>query len=100
MTLFCLEKIASQCSEQITGAGSRKVQPSFCFEVRKAVSFFVGRVQELRSLESFLDSKKDLLVISGLGGQGKTQLCRKFLNSITEKGGIGVVWLQGENLIT
>lgn len=52
---------------------------AICFRYRAPDVNFTGRSKELTSLECLIDNKRHIVVVSGLGGIGKTQLVRKFI---------------------
>ena len=52
---------------------------------------FIGREGELKALD-YAMSKGGLIFVSGFGGIGKTELCRKFSSIYSVKTGCKVVW--------
>ncbi len=57
---------------------------------------FVGRDKELEEIQKFYENPMiQCLVISGMGGQGKTELCRKFINNLNAT---CITWLNGKSL--
>jgi len=59
---------------------------------------FTGREGELRALDEAL-SEKSLVFVNGFGGIGKTELCRKFSSTFSERTGCKVVWTTYEGSI-
>lgn len=43
----------------------------------KSVSYFIGRETELQELRQRIEEKRKSVLVSGMGGIGKTQICRK-----------------------
>lgn len=98
---FVSESLASIGSDDaiIAANPSGQSHPSspipFRFRVSKPTQFFVGRQPELDQLYEFYRTRSNfLIVISGMGGQGKTQLCLQFLNTLTHQPSL--IWLNGD----
>ena len=51
----------------------------------KPVSYFVGREKELQDLRQKVEQGQKLILISGMGGIGKTHLCRKLFEEYSLK---------------
>lgn len=86
--------------EELSGIPSSKdngVKPIH-FGVIQPTPYFVGRVEEVRQpSDRFLNRSQPILVISGMGGQGKTELCRKFITTLkTQESSLSVIWLGGD----
>jgi len=45
--------------------------------IRKMSSFFVGRESELDSIKKIVESGNGAALVTGIGGMGKTEICRK-----------------------
>ncbi|QNU68298.1 tetratricopeptide repeat protein [Ruminiclostridium herbifermentans] len=54
-------------------------EPNFILTVNADTTpteYFVGREDEIRNLKEFIRTKQKLILVSGMGGIGKTHLCR------------------------
>ena len=73
-------------------------------QVEKPLSIFVGRTKELQALNQlFTDRKTCCVLISAIGGQGKTVLAKKFIKDLLKDGSSfppAVNWLNGETMQT
>ena len=62
----------------------QKIEPKKTYEFKQPVASFIGREEILNEIKASLPSvsneKTKVLVLSGLGGVGKTQLSRKFIS--------------------
>lgn len=48
----------------------------------KPVYYFTGRETELKDLRQWIESGQESVLVSGMGGIGKTHICRKLLKNI------------------
>lgn len=55
----------------------------------KPVSYFIGRETELQDLRQRIEEGRKSVLVSGMGGIGKTQICRKLFNEYNIKNGSG-----------
>ena len=65
----------------------------------RRIRSFVGREAELQAIESLLESSADepcIVVVHGLSGIGKTQLCRKYLETHTAEYEL-VQWISADH---
>lgn len=53
----------------------------------KPVSYFTGREAELQTLRKKIETERESVLISGMGGIGKTQICRKLFDEYTAHNG-------------
>lgn len=53
----------------------------------KPVSYFTGRETELQELRQRIEEGRKSVLVSGMGGIGKTQICRKLFNEYNVKNG-------------
>lgn len=53
----------------------------------KPVSYFTGREIELQELRQRIEDGRKSVLVSGIGGIGKTQICRKLFNEYNVKNG-------------
>lgn len=53
----------------------------------KPVSYFTGRETELQELRQRIEDGRKSVLVSGMGGIGKTQICRKLFNEYNVKNG-------------
>ena len=51
----------------------------------KLVSYFTGRETELQDLRKWIEEGRKSVLVSGMGGIGKTQICRKLFEEYSEK---------------
>ena len=51
----------------------------------KSVSYFTGREVELKELRQRIEERRKSVLVSGIGGIGKTQICRKLFEEYVEK---------------
>ena len=51
----------------------------------KPVSYFIGREVELKELRQRIEEKRKSVLVSGMGGIGKTHICRKLFEECVEK---------------
>ncbi|UPA54715.1 NB-ARC domain-containing protein [Wolbachia pipientis] len=79
----------------------------FRFEVRNPVGSFTGRKTELEKLhESIQESRgvatiiSQLAIISGLGGVGKTELARKYIEKHSKDYSNNIIWINAETYET
>ncbi|MGL9758152.1 MAG: tetratricopeptide repeat protein [Wolbachia sp.] len=79
----------------------------FRFEVRNPVGLFTGRKTELEKLhESIQESQgvatiiSQLASISGLGGVGKTELARKYIEKHSKDYSNNIIWINAETYET
>jgi len=87
-----IEKLSTHIS------ASRQKQPAYDplhFNVPRSISNFTGRDELLQQLVVSLDQKPCVLVISGMGGVGKTSLIRHFVNQ-NEVAHCNILWLATE----
>jgi tetratricopeptide (TPR) repeat protein/nucleoside phosphorylase len=92
--------------EKVGGAGEAS-RPGVLFEgpggsEAQAVRHFTGRDDELAQLEQLLlDNRTVCVVVSGIGGIGKTTLTEAFVATRAQRlFPAGVAWLDGEKLIS
>lgn len=52
----------------------------------KPVSYFTGRETELHELRQRIEDKRKSVLVSGMGGIGKTHICRKLFEEYLKKG--------------
>lgn len=55
----------------------------------KPVSYFIGRETELEDLRQRIEEGRKSVLVSGMGGVGKTQICRKLFHEYKIKNGKG-----------
>jgi serine/threonine protein kinase len=75
------------------------------YKIGAPVSTFTGRHAELREIASLLSSKKtkmksgfrNVVVLEGLGGIGKTNLARRFAQVFSQQCGGDVIWIMAES---
>ncbi|WP_410542226.1 tetratricopeptide repeat protein [Wolbachia endosymbiont of Tetranychus urticae] len=82
---------------------NKQVREPIWFDVKKPVSLFTGRKEELADLHRKIHrgSKKATLIsqitsISGLGGIGKTQLAREYIQEYS-KDYYNIIWINAES---
>ncbi|CAL8068631.1 unnamed protein product [Orchesella dallaii] len=87
----------------VGGTSSRKVPIGVRFDVQQPVRLFTGRLKELAELhEKLQESKSKATVISqmasivGLGGIGKTELARMYIQKYGEYYDNNVIWISAE----
>ena len=87
-------------------AGQQVREPVW-FDVKKPVSLFTGREEELIDLHSKIQrSPKKVTVISqitsisGLGGIGKTELARQYIQEYSKDHYNNVIWVNAESEVT
>ena len=51
----------------------------------KPVSYFTGRETELQELRQRIEEGRKSVLVSGMGGIGKTHICRKLFEEYTKK---------------
>lgn len=71
-----------------------------CFAPPPHNLYFVGRTKELEEIKGLFTNPcpPKLCVVSGIGGQGKTELCRQFCKNFDNKlSPPTVTWLNGSN---
>ena len=80
---------------------------SIRFDIKEPVSLFTGRKQELSDLHSKIQrgSEKVTVIsqmtsISGLGGVGKTELAREYINEHSQDYDNNVIWIDAESEVT
>lgn len=67
------------------------------FNITPPIRTFVGRENELVQVKEYFKEKRTCVVTSAMGGQGKTQLCKKFVEQIQEENPSQIVtWFQGD----
>jgi ankyrin repeat protein len=78
---------------ELTRQESKQVRRPIWFDVRESVQSFTGREEELDQIATVI--KQGIVVISGLGGVGKSELAIKYARShySTED---SVIWINGE----
>ncbi|WP_353271775.1 tetratricopeptide repeat protein [Wolbachia endosymbiont (group A) of Nomada goodeniana] len=79
----------------------------FRFEVRNPVGSFTGRTEELRELHKLIQKSQGvatvishLASISGLGGIGKTELVRKYIEKHNKDYDNNIIWINAETYET
>lgn len=75
------------------------MESSFLESIPKPTPFFTGRTQELKQLaELFYNNPgKNPIVITGLGGNGKTELTTKFISTL-DPNNFNILWLSSRYL--
>ncbi|WP_264718692.1 tetratricopeptide repeat protein [Wolbachia endosymbiont (group A) of Lasioglossum morio] len=75
----------------------------FRFEVRNPVGSFTGRTEELRELHKLIQKSQgvatvisQLVSISGLGGIGKTELAKKYIEEHSKDYDNNIIWIKAE----
>ncbi|MGL9718787.1 MAG: tetratricopeptide repeat protein [Wolbachia sp.] len=75
----------------------------FRFEVRNPVGSFTGRTEELGELHKLIQKSQgvatiisQLATISGLGGVGKTELARKYIEKHSKDYDNNIIWIRAE----
>ncbi|OXA38422.1 uncharacterized protein LOC110861873 [Folsomia candida] len=67
------------------------------FNISPPIKTFVGREDEIVQLKDYFKEKRTCVVTSAMGGQGKSQLCKKFVERIQEENSSQIVtWFQGD----
>ncbi len=51
----------------------------------KTVSYFTGRETELKDLRKWIEAGRKSVLVSGMGGIGKTQICRKLFEEYSDR---------------
>ncbi|MCL2322973.1 MAG: tetratricopeptide repeat protein, partial [Oscillospiraceae bacterium] len=75
------------------------------FDIREPVESFTGRVEQLDNLHRILQGEGKTLIsqvisMSGLGGVGKSELARKYINKYSQKYDNKVAWINAESYQT
>ncbi|WP_448129107.1 tetratricopeptide repeat protein [Wolbachia pipientis] len=76
----------------------------FRFEVRNPVGSFTGRTEELRELHKLIQKSQgvatvisQLVSISGLGGIGKTELAKKYIEEHSKDYDNNIIWIKADH---
>lgn len=56
----------------------------------KPVSYFTGRETEIQELRKRIEEGRNSVLVSGMGGIGKTQICKKLFDKFRVKNSKGV----------
>lgn len=99
-TQICIKEIFEKIRKEICGA--------VIFDVKAPVKTFSGRKQELDELFNMIGSGfgkmyvlSQIKSISGLGGIGKTELARQYIQKLMKKDpNISILWINAENEVT
>lgn len=85
----------------------RQIRGPVCFNVKHPVKTFVGRKGELKAVHDAFQRSADkkaevsrIVVISGLGGVGKSELARKYGRSKEKYYDGNIIWIDAEDLET
>jgi hypothetical protein len=75
---------------------------SIWFDIREPVESFTGRVGQLDNLHRILQGKSETLIsqvicVNGLGGVGKSELARKYINEYSQTYDNNIVWINAES---
>lgn len=85
--------------DQLDAVNNSSFQTLITYGVSKPLKNFTGRQNEMGKLSDFHNSENELLSVVGLGGMGKSELVKKFVNNklLISESGLNVIWLRGEN---
>ena len=83
---------------------NKQVREPIWFDVKKPVSLFTGRKEELVDLHNKIQRSQEKITvisqitsISGLGGIGKTELARQYVQEYSKDYYDNVIWINGES---
>ena len=68
--------------EQVASQPARIISPP----PTRSTAFFKGRTELIQTIQTRLNSDSPFVVLSGMGGIGKTELCRKLFDLAVQKG--------------
>lgn len=99
--MVCLELLQALGPDDVCitySSSTSNTDNSIRFGVTQPTTYFIGREEEQHQLaELFLSRCPPVAVISGIGGQGKTELCRQFIKTLKARDSPpSVIWLRGD----
>ncbi|MCA7010368.1 tetratricopeptide repeat protein [Wolbachia endosymbiont of Tribolium confusum] len=101
------QKLDEIHSTIVAGQENRQVKEPIWFDVKRPVSLFTGRKEELIDLHNKIQRNSgkvtvisQITSISGLGGIGKTELARRYIQEYSNDYYNNVIWINAESEVT